>query len=44
VAIFQSLISWDGAFVTVVSSSQPLGSDSRRTLCQALASFWLSVV
>ncbi len=32
-----SLTTWAGAFFTVVSASHPLGSDSRMTLCQALA-------
>ena len=32
-----SLTTCAGAFFGVVSASQPLGSDSRMTLCQALA-------
>ena len=37
VVIRTSLTICAGAFFTVVSSSQPLGSESRMTLCQALA-------
>ena len=36
VLIFQSIFSCDGAFLAVVVSSQPLGSESRMILCQAL--------
>jgi hypothetical protein len=32
-----SFTTWAGAFFGVVSASQPLGSESRTTLCQALA-------